>query len=187
MKMEIREIVAKNYTENNQFEEIKIDSNPLNMQKDKKNTIEDKDVLYLMMNKEKNNNNTSDEMVIKPQENNPYLRIEEAMVNKPIVNYCTNNRNDTIMSEKKDFYDKIPIINKDKRNEINNCNDKGNNKQDQGKFNFATHFINTSTTYDKNADLKNATFDEKLKTKNEIVKPKKLMAPLNMKKNARKM
>ena len=76
---------------------------------------------------------------------------------------------------------------KDKRNEINNCNDKGNNKQDQGKFNFATHFINTSTTYDKNADLKNATFDEKLKTKNEIVKPKKLMAPLNMKKNARKM
>jgi len=110
--------------------------------------------------------------------------------------YNVPNVLNTEPNEIKQNYVKIPPIIKQKQKEDvrSNTNEQSNrynyvDKGEQQKYNFATHFINTSTTYDKNADLKNATFDEKLNNGKDGTKPKekKLQAPLNMKKNTRKM
>lgn len=119
-------------------------------------------------------------------------------MNKPVEteNCLKSSILNTDPIETKQNYVKINPAIKQKQKDDNRSNvvDQSKNilivdKGEQHKYNFATHFINTSTTYDKNADLKNATFDEKLNNGKESVKPKekKLLAPLNMKKNTRKL
>lgn len=141
------------------------------------------------------NTNEKMEIIMKSNNNNHlYLKTEEAFINMPVE--TENNISGHVLStepnEKNYQYIKIPhIVKKKQREEINSSKDSKYllTIEKHGKYNFATHFINTSTTYDKNSDLKNATFDEKLKAKPEgsKQKEKKLIAPSNMKKNARKL
>ncbi len=166
--------------------------------KEKKKSLDEQNQFY-NVHTENNQNLTEDNTVQTKNSNNPiYTQTEEAFVNKTVEteNCFKSNVLNTEPNEIKQNYVKIPPIIKQKQKEDvrSNTNEQSNrynyvDKGEQQKYNFATHFINTSTTYDKNADLKNATFDEKLNNGKDGTKPKekKLQAPLNMKKNTRKM
>jgi hypothetical protein len=184
--------------EKNEEKKNELATDNKNELKEKRKSLEEQNQFY-NVHTENNQNLTEDNTVATKNSNNPvYTQTEEAFLNKPVEteNCVKPHVLNTEPNEIKQNYVKVsPIIKQKQKEDIrSNANEQSNrfydlDKGEQHKYNFATHFINTSTTYDKNADLKNATFDEKLNNGKDGGKPKekKLQAPLNMKKNTRKL